>query len=84
MRHVRVWCFALLAAGLRGQDDADAAKLVAEASKRLAAIGYQVPEGIGISSRRASEVTSDIDPHQDLLFPPGTYALQPRCSWHSA
>ncbi|MBX3463915.1 MAG: hypothetical protein KF830_12155 [Planctomycetes bacterium] len=64
-----------LAAVVRGQA-APAEDFVAEASRRLAAVGCTVPAEVRAEARGAAEVIADLDAQQDLFLPPDAYLLQ--------
>lgn len=79
--HERVHSSVLLvtclgAAQLTGQEQGDVEKIVATAKAKLAAVGYEVPAKVGVSTRTAQQVIADIDAQQELLFPRHVFELQ--------
>lgn len=63
--------------GLRAQDpDAADDALLADATTRLAAIGYDVPDTVRIEDRSSKEVIADLEAQQELFLPADSFTLQ--------
>ena len=67
---------AILAAAAYTQDTPDADHLIAEARRRLAEHGYEVPAQVHAAERTHKQVLADLEAQQDLFLPDGFWDVQ--------
>jgi hypothetical protein len=73
---VLIVCSLAALAAAAPQEPDRANDVTGDAKKRLATIGFAVPEAVRIAERDAKETIASLDAQQDVLFPPGGFAVQ--------